>query len=412
MSEEVKVEETVDQVKEATVELETVEKAVEEAVAQNKDLTDENQSLKEAATKADEELAAIKADLEQVKAKHAAPAFISTKSENKMEAKEEFGIFLKEGVEGLRKKAGDMQISTDAQGGYSLPEELRRNVIELMYEQSPLRQVCSVTTAETTDIKQLVGIGDAASGWVGETTTRGVTDSPELAQRTATFGEIYARPLVYAHMLEDAFIDTEAYVMQEVARQFSEQQGVAFLSGDGTNKPTGILNGVTLGSNGAVNNTTGAFQVAHSAADGSLGATASDTFDFLRSVVRSVKSPYLPGCVWMMNRATHEVLVALQNADAEYYMQRDVTQASADRLFGYQILINEDMDNIPATTGDAAPILFGDFAKSFQIIDRVGMSMLQNPYSQMGAISYYTRARVGSLKLNAETLKVVSVSKA
>jgi HK97 family phage major capsid protein len=114
----------------------------------------------------------------------------------------------------------------------------------------------------------------------------------------------------------------------------------------------------------------------------------------------------------MMNRATHEVLVALQNADAEYYMQRDVTQASADRLFGYQIVINETMDDIPATTGDAAPILFGDFAKSFQIIDRVGMSMLQNPYSQMGAISFYSRARVGSIKLNAETLKVVSVSKA
>jgi len=169
---------------------------------------------------------------------------------------------------------------------------------------------------------------------------------------------------------------------------------------------------VLLCSNAAADNVTGVYEVIHSAADGSLGATASDTFDFLRAVVRSVKSPYLPGCVWMMNRATHEVLVALQNADNEYYMQRDVTQASATRLFGYNIVINEDMADIPAATGTDAPIMFGDFARSYQIIDRVGVSMLQDPYSQHGATMYYTRKRVGSMKLNAETLKVVSVSKA
>ena len=93
-------------------------------------------------------------------------------------------------------------------------------------------------------------------------------------------------------------------------------------------------------------------------------------------------------------------------------MQRDVTQASATRLFGYNIVINEDMADIPAATGTDAPIMFGDFARSYQIIDRVGVSMLQDPYSQHGATMYYTRKRVGSMKLNAETLKVVSVSKA
>jgi len=412
MTEEVKVDETVEQVEER-VELDAVEKAVEEAVSHNKELATENESLKAAASKADEELVAIKAEIEEIKAKQAAPAFISTKGDNKnMDAKEQFGIFLKEGIEGLRKKGTDMQISTDAQGGYALPEELRRQVIELQYEESPLRQVCNVTSASTTDVRQLVGVGDAASGWVGETTSRPLTDSPELAQRTGTFGEIYAKPLIYQHMLEDAFIDTEAYVIREVARQFNEQEGTAFLSGNGTNKPVGILNGVTLGSNAAADNVTGVYEVIHSAEDGSLGATASDTFDFLRAVVRSVKSPYLPGCVWMMNRATHEVLVALQNADNEYYMQRDVTQASATRLFGYNIVINEDMADIPATTGTDAPIMFGDFARSYQIIDRVGVSMLQDPYSQHGATMYYTRKRVGSMKLNAETLKVVSVSKA
>ena len=138
-----------------------------------------------------------------------------------------------------------------------------------------MRQVCSVVSADTTDVKQLVGIGDAASGWVGETDSRAQTNAPELAQRTATFGEIYARPRIYQHMLEDAFFDAAGYVTTEVARQFSEQEGTAFLSGNGTNKPVGILNGLTLGSDQALNNTTGKFQVMDSGVNNSLGATSS-----------------------------------------------------------------------------------------------------------------------------------------
>jgi HK97 family phage major capsid protein len=81
-------------------------------------------------------------------------------------------------------------------------------------------------------------------------------------------------------------------------------------------------------------------------------------------------------------------------------------------LFGYNIVINEDMADIPATTGDAAPILFGNFARAYQIVDRVGVSMMRDPYTQPGAVSFYTRKRVGSMVLDASALKVVAVSKA
>ena len=328
-----------------------------------------------------------------------------------MDTRENFKIFLKDGVEGLRKKGTDMQISTDAQGGYALPEELRQEIIKLQYEQSPLRQVCSVTSADTTDVKQLVGIGDAASGWVGETDARAQTNAPELAQRTATFGEIYARPRIYQHMLEDAFFDAAGYVTTEVARQFSEQEGSAFLSGNGTNKPVGILNGLTLGSDQALNNTTGKFQVMDSGVNNSLGATSSAIIDFLRTVVKAVKTPYLANCRWMMNRSTHDTLVGLKNADNEYFLQRDITQAAATSLFGYPIVINEDMDDIDEAAA-SAPIMFGDFAQAFQIIDRVGVSILNDPYTNPGSVMYYTRKRVGSMVLNAEALKVVSVAHA
>lgn len=412
MTEEVKVEAVEAEVPAADdVTLDAVEKAIEDVTTQNKEVTAENEELKSQAASAAKELADLRADLEEVKAKQAAPAFIKSHEEKSVDTRENFKIFLKDGVEGLRKKGTDMQISTDAQGGYALPEELRQEIIKLQYEQSPLRQVCSVVSADTTDVKQLVGIGDAASGWVGETDARAQTNAPELAQRTATFGEIYARPRIYQHMLEDAFFDAAGYVTTEVARQFSEQEGSAFLSGNGTNKPVGILNGLTLGSDQALNNTTGKFQVLDSGVNNSLGATSSAIIDFLRSVVKSVKTPYLAQCRWMMNRSTHDTLVGLKNADNEYFLQRDITQAAATSLFGYPIVINEDMDDIDEAAA-SAPIMFGDFAQAFQIIDRVGVSILNDPYTNPGSVMYYTRKRVGSMVLNAEALKVVSVAHA
>jgi HK97 family phage major capsid protein len=336
---------------------------------------------------------------------------ITTKTEESvMDSNVQFKTFLGEGIEGLRAKAADLQISVDAQGGYALPEELRQEIISLEHESSPLRQVVSVASAATTDVKQLVSIGDAASGWVGETSTRTNTNSPELAQRTATFGEVYARPLVYQHMLEDAFFGVEGWVTGEVARQFAEAEGVAFLNGDGANKPVGILNGLDLSVSAPADDTAGTYEVINAGVDGALGSDDQETINNLRAVVLACKTGYLSNAKWMMNRETHNALVDLRTADGDYYLQRDIVNAAADRLFGFDIIINDDMDGI--ATGDKAPIMFGDFARAFQIVDRVGVSMMRDPYTQPGAVSFYTRKRVGSMVLDASALKVVAVSKA
>jgi len=113
-----------------------------------------------------------------------------------------------------------------------------------------------------------------------------------------------------------------------------------------------------------------------------------------------------------MNRATHDLLVNMKNADGEYFLQRDITTAAATKLFGYDIVINEDMDNVPATTGDVCPIMFGNFSRAYQIVDRVGVSMLRDPYTHMGSVMFYTRKRTGSMVLDASALKIVAVSKA
>ena len=419
VEEEVAVEVTEE---EAPVEVEVEDELVEEKTAPAElSLKDVADALEEKAAKDMSEMTEMKADadakiktltdtVEELQAKSNRPFVTHSIKETKMENKDILGIFARKGIEGLQAKAGDLQISVDAQGGYSLPVEMNENILELQKEKSPMRQVCGSITTNSTDYSQLVSIGDAASGWVGETESRPKTDAPELTKISAVFGEIYAAPKAYQHVLEDSFFNVEAWLNGEVSREFNEKEGQAFLNGTGTNQPKGILNGLSDSAAYLAGDATrdfGKFQVVKTGTAASLGATADDVINTLRGLVLSTKTGYLTGAKFMMNRATHSVLVDMKNADGEYFLQRDIATAAGTKIFGYDIVINEDMADIGAGN---MPIIFGDFGSAYSIIDRVGVSVLRDPYSAYGAISFYTRKRVGSMTLNTESLKVLVCS--
>lgn len=413
-SEEV-TEETVEVAEtEEDVTLKNVADALESKSVETKELIDTKASSADLdAVKSDSEaqIKSLTEKLEVLEAKSSRPT-LATKSvkESKMENNiEMLGTFARKGIDGLRAKAADVQISVDAQGGFALPIEVSRNILELQHEKSPIRALVGGISTNTTDYSQLVSLGNAASGWVGETATRSNTNAPELTKISAVFGEVYASPKAYQHVLEDAFFNVEAWLAGEVAREFSEQENQAFLSGNGVNKPVGILNGLDTTSAYTVGDSArdfGKYQVIKSGEAASLGATSDAVINLLRSVVLGTKTGYLAGAKFMMNRATHNVLVDLKTTDGEYFLQRDITAAAAGRIFGYEIVINEDMADIGAGN---MPIIFGDFAAGYQVVDRVGVSMLRDPYSAHGAVSFYTRKRVGSMLLNTEALKVIAV---
>lgn len=366
------------------------------------------------AVKSDSELQikSLTEKLEVLEAKSSRPtsSIKSIKESSTMDNKDMLSTFARKGIEGLRAKAADVQISVDAQGGFALPTEVASSIIMLQREKSPIRALVGGISTSTTDYSQLVSIGGAASGWVGETSARANTGSPELAKISAVFGEVYASPKAYQHVLEDSFFNVEAWLAAEVAREFSEQENVAFLTGNGTNKPVGILNlldpanaAYTAGDS---TRDFGKYQVIKTGVAASLGATSDAVINLLRSVVLQTKSGHLANAKFMMNRDTHNILVDLKTTDGEYFLQRNITEAAAGRIFGYEIVINEDMADVGAGN---FPIIFGDFAAGFQVVDRVGVSMLRDPYSAHGAISFYTRKRVGSMLLNTEALKAVCV---
>jgi HK97 family phage major capsid protein len=103
----------------------------------------------------------------------------------------------------------------------------------------------------TNGFSRVYSDGIVGSGWVGETAARPATTTPGLSTLAFNTGEIYANPQITQIALDDVAIDLEQWIADEVDREFAIQENIAFLSGNGTNKPTGILNYVTGGANAA-----------------------------------------------------------------------------------------------------------------------------------------------------------------
>lgn len=188
------------------------------------------------------ELENLKSDLEKELLELKRPA---GGAQNKLatEHKEAFVGFLRKGREdGLRdleRKA--LQVGTDEDGGYAVPEELDRNILNLLKDEVVMRQEATVITVGGSDYKKLVNLGGTASGWVGETDTRAQTATSRLELIEPLMGEIYGNPQATQKMLDDAFFNVEAWINSELATEFAEQEEIAFTSGDGTKKPKGFL---------------------------------------------------------------------------------------------------------------------------------------------------------------------------
>lgn len=323
-------------------------------------------------------------------------------SKEVQEHKTAFTQFIRKGEEdglaALEQKA--LNIGTDADGGYAVPEDLDQDIIQLERDHSPMREVCNVIQIGTSDYKRLVNLGGAASGWVGEEDARPATGTPTLAQIVATMGEIYANPQATQTSLDDLFFDAEAWLTEEVAREFAEKENLAFLSGDGTNKPKGILAN-TLALTDDDTRAFGQIQKIHSGTAGDFDA------DDILSVVYKLKKGYRRMGQWMLNNSVLHKVRTMKNANDEYIWVPGLQAGQASMLAGYEIAENEDMADVAA---DANVAMFGDFKRAYTIVDRIGTRVLRDPYTNKPNVGFYTTKRVGGMLTDSNAVKVLTLS--
>lgn len=347
------------------------------------------------------ELDQLKADLETALKDANRPDKPGGKKEV-TEHKAAFESFIRKGREdGLRElEQKALNTTTDADGGYAVPEELDRNILELLKDESPMRQVCSQITVSTPDYKKLVNLGGAGSGWVGEAAERPETGTPTLAQIAAVMGEIYANPQATQTSLDDAFFNAEAWLNAEVAREFAEKEGAAFLNGDGTNKPKGILS-YTFATDTDASRAFGTLQKIHSGTSGDFVP------DDLIKLVYNLKKGYRAGGTWMLPMLTLFKVRTMKDDQGNYLWRPGIEAGQPSSLLGYAITENEDM---PAVAADSNAVLFGDFRRAYTIVDRIGTRVLRDPFTNKPNVGFYTTKRVGGMLTDSQAVKALTLS--
>lgn len=306
-------------------------------------------------------------------------------------------------LRGLQAKA--WSVGTPADGGYAMPEQIDREIEKLMRDMSPMRAVCKVVRVGTSDYKKLVNVNGIASGWVGETAARPATNTSQLAEVIPPIGELYANPQVTQQALDDLFFDVEGELQDQLLEEFSIAEGAAFTSGNGTNKPKGFLDYTTA----ATADSSRAFGTLEHIATGVSGDfAASNKADALFAVVGALKKAYRAGALWMMPKGVMFEVLRFKDTTGQYLWQPSIQDSGlAINLLGFRVEENEDM---PAKAANSLSIAFGNFQRGYTIVDRMGMRMLRDPYTNKPYVGFYTTKRVGGAVINSQAIKLLKFS--
>jgi HK97 family phage major capsid protein len=293
--------------------------------------------------------------------------------------------------------------STGSAGGFALPEQIERTIARLSVDISPIREIATVRTVGTPDYKELFDVNGAAFEWVGEAGTRSQTNTPDLAEVAPTFGMASARPRASEESLDDLFFDVEGWLATSVAEAMTAGEGTAFVSGNGTNRPTGFLNGPTPLVTADASRAFGTLQYIASGQAAALPTSA----DIFYDVVYALRSRYRSNARWVTNKLVLASLRKYKDTANQYLWQPSLSASQPETFMGYPITEAEDM---PAVGASNFPVAFGDFREGYLICDRVGMRVTRDDITVPGFVQWYIRKRVGGRLRNTQAIKLLRIS--
>ena len=292
-----------------------------------------------------------------------------------------------------------LSVGSDPDGGYLVPEETETTINRALKDISPIRAIAGVRQVSGAVYKRPFAISGLDSGWVGETAARSQTATPTLSEIAFPTMELYAMPAATASLLDDSAVNIDEWLAEEVRIAFAEQEGTAFINGDGINKPKGFLTYPTVA------NASWTWGNIGTVSTGAAGAfPASNAGDVLIDLVYAVKSGYRANAHFVMNRATQAQVRKLKDADGGYLWQPSSEPGQSPTLLGFPVAEAEDMPDIAANSLSMA---FGDFRRGYLIVDRVGIRVLRDPYSAKPYVLFYTTKRVGGGVQDFDAIKLL-----
>lgn len=280
-------------------------------------------------------------------------------------------------------------------GGYAVPHSMSSRIARAVNEASPIRQLAAVETISTDAFELIDDQQPAAARWSAETATVTETATPTVARRSILTHEIYAQPKATQRLVDDAPVDVEGWLSDKIADIFARVQNAAFIHGTGVGQPRGILTYAAGTGRGQV-------QQVYSGLSGHL------TPDGLVNLFYSLKDAYSRRASFLMNRSTVQQARLLKKVSTNSYLWQPGLEAGMpDTLLGVPVYTAADM---PDPTAASLSVAIGDFRAAYQVVDRVGVRILRDPFTEKPFVKFYATARLGGDIVNSEAIKLLRLS--
>jgi HK97 family phage major capsid protein len=302
-----------------------------------------------------------------------------------------------DGLKQLEEKA--LSAGSGPDGGYLVPVPAEREILRRMALISPIRQIASIREISTATYKKAFSLVGPQAGWVAETAARAQTNTPGLQDLSFQAFEIFAQPAATQTLLDDAAVDVETWLAGEVETVLAEQEGAAFVNGDGINKPRGFMNVPAVAQASWAWGSLGYLATGTAAA---LNATAPS--DVLVDLIYALKAGYRQNASFVMNRRVQAVIRKIKATTGEYLWQAPTMAGAMASLMNFPVVEAEDMPDIAAGSN---AIAFGDFNRGYIIVDRMGVRVLRDPYSAKPYVLFYTTKRVGGGVQDFDAIKLL-----
>jgi HK97 family phage major capsid protein len=290
--------------------------------------------------------------------------------------------------------------TSDAAGGYVAPIEWNRQIMDELRNLVGMRRLARVETISGSGFQDLYPSGLPARGWVGEADARPSTATPTFSALTFNAEEQYANPGISQRMLDDAVIDIEAWLAGKIAEAFAIDENAAFVTGDGDDKPFGILDYVT-GEASAAKHPFGAIAKVIS------GGATTLTYDGLINLVHELPSQYAANASVAMNRLTMGAVRKIKDTDGYPIWQPSLALGDPSTVLG---LPNVELSDLPNVGAGTFPVIVGDFMRGYLIVDRLGIRVLRDPYTNKPYVQFYTTKRVGGGVRDPKAFRVQEVA--
>jgi HK97 family phage major capsid protein len=285
--------------------------------------------------------------------------------------------FIRKGIESdfiTKSFSGEVE-----EGGVLITPALSQKIISGINAKSPMRQIASIENISTRALDIITEDGKFGSGWIGEVEARRDTDTPKLKKKTIQVHEIYAQPKATQSIIDDSEINIESWLAERLIDSFVRLENEAFIAGDGVNRPNGLLK-----------------------AKAETIETADVTPEMLLKLINSLDEGYLANASFLMNRSTLYAIQSLQDKVGRFIWQQSLTDPLQQSIFGIPIFISSHMPDIRA---DSLSIAVGDFKAAYKIVDRSGINLLRDPYTDKPFVRFYAVKRVGGDVINPDAVK-------